>query len=108
MEHPDAAAYLFRHMMLSRPGKVTDVAINLAFRDFWSHGEASFRSKAICRSDRVVTSTIHSIGVSLAPYRQVVVPPNYAGLFHVREIPLSTLPQNLTTDLEMSKYYEPN
>jgi hypothetical protein len=29
MEHPDAAAYLFRHMMLSRPEKVTDVAKNL-------------------------------------------------------------------------------
>jgi len=113
-ENPDAAAYLFRHMMLSRPEKVADIAQNLSlpFEIFLAterQEEANFasaRSKTICRSDRIVTSTIHTIGEPLAPYRQVIVPPNYAVLFHVRKIPLST-GQNLTTDLEMRKYYEP-
>jgi len=114
-EHPDAAAYLFRHMTLSRPEKVTDaIAKNrsLPFEIFLATerqeeaNSVGARSKTICRSDRIVTSTIHTIGEPLASYRQVTVPPNYAGLFHVRKMPLSTHPQNLTTDLEMMKYYE--
>lgn len=119
---PSAAAFLFRHYLFieNNNGSRHDVVSHQIdhgsgamppydiFRFTERHGplRARTRSKVVCISDYVVTSSIHYIGEPLEGRTEVTVPVEDAALFHFRKESIPQILKDGTTDLEMTKYLE--
>lgn len=109
----EPAAYLFRHFLLSIPNTTRDAigmsSLGPQLPDFTERqdkaNDPGVRSKVIYRPARVVSGTIHTVGQTVPPYRQILVNPELAALFHTRKQPLDgTETQTKTTDYVMRKY----
>lgn len=106
-KHPNSACYLFRHFLFARPKNVTqqdDSAFDLfAFTARQSElFHPQTRSKVICKSERVVTSTVHTSAEILDAYEEIIVDPDFAGLFHFRPEGLGYV-TSFSADTEMLK-----
>lgn len=110
-KHPNAASYLFRHflfhpidnVMQRDPGAIELFSVNTRHNESYLPGK---RSKVICKSDRVITSTIHTIAESMDPYKETPIDPNFAAMFHFRSKDLGDASLVFSVDTEMMKFYD--
>lgn len=106
-KHPRAACYLFQHFLFSPLDEVKPES-NGAFDlfSFTARQNELFppptRSKVICKSDRVVTATVHHSAENLEPYEQITVDSTFAGMFHFRSEKLAEV-SSFTEDTELLK-----
>jgi hypothetical protein len=103
LSYPQAGAFLFKHYLLTYKEDSGGFDIFQPAQRYGPLGPR-FRSKVICVSDRIITSTIHDVGEMVNGSQQIIVSEEDAALYHFRKRPIGNLMENSTDDFEMMKY----